>query len=72
VHLSSLNSAHVWPDLSETLADEQGAVDEHSVGGAVDLEVPEQDIGAEKREDLVYTVVGLVVDGDLEVGGVGR
>lgn len=72
VYLASLKSGHVRPDLPETLADKQGAVDEHTVGGAVDLEVPEQDIGAEEGQDLVYTVVRLAVDGDFGVGDIGR
>jgi hypothetical protein len=43
--------------LLKTKMHEERAVDEHAVGAAFDLEVGEQHIGAEEREDLVHDVV---------------
>lgn len=48
-------------DLAEALADEEDAVDEQAVGGALDLEVAEEGVGAEEREHLVEDVVRLGV-----------
>ncbi|KAJ8564027.1 hypothetical protein ON010_g7321 [Phytophthora cinnamomi] len=46
--------------LLEAQVHEERAVDEHAVGVALDLEVGEQHVGAEEREDLVHDV-GLVL-----------
>jgi hypothetical protein len=43
-----------------------------AVGGAFDLEVAEEGIGAEQREDFVEDVVGFRVWVDVKGGGVGR
>jgi hypothetical protein len=42
-----------------------------AVGGAFDLEVAEEGIGAEQREDFIEDVVGFRVWVDVEGGGVG-
>ena len=52
-------------DLAQTLAHEPDAVYQQPVGGALDLKVAEEGIGAEEGEDLVEDVVALVI-------GVGR
>lgn len=51
----------VGSDLAEALADEEDAVDEEAVGGALDLEVAEEGVGAEEGEHLVEDVVRLGV-----------
>lgn len=68
-YLLRLPRRHARLDLAQTLADEQDAVDEHAVGGALDLEVPEEGIGAEEGEDLVDAVVRLAVRVDVGLVG---
>ena len=46
-HLLCLPGRHCGPDLGQTFADKQDPIDEHPISRTVDLEVPEQDIGAE-------------------------
>lgn len=69
-YLLRLARGHARLDLAQTLADKEDPVDKHAVGGAVDLEVAEQDIGAEEGEDLVYAVVRLAIRRDIGVGDV--
>lgn len=52
---------HVRLDLGQTVGDEQDAVDQHAVCGALDLKVAEERVGPEQRQDLVQTVVRLRV-----------
>lgn len=59
-------------DLGETVAEEPDAVDEQAVGGALDLKVAEEGVGAEQREDLVEDVVALRVRVRALGGGQGR
>lgn len=68
-------------DLVEAVADEPDAVDEQPVGIALNLEVAEEGVCAEERENLIEDVVALAVRvGRLEQGqrrvrerqGVGR
>lgn len=59
-------------DFGEAVADEPDAVDEQAVGGALDLEVAEEGVGAEQGEDLVEDVVGLGLGVGGLVGGEGR
>lgn len=40
-------------DLGQAVADEPDSVNEQPVGGSLNLEVAEEGVGAEKREDLV-------------------
>lgn len=70
-YLLSLTSRHVRLDLPQTLADKQRSVDEHTIGGTIDFEVAEQDIGPEERENFIDAVVRLVVRGHIEIGDVG-
>lgn len=56
-YLFSFAGIHCRLDLPETLANKQGSVNEHAVGGAIDLEVAEKDIGTEQRQDLVDTII---------------
>lgn len=58
-------------DLAEAVAEEPDAVDEQAVGGALDLEVAEEGVGAEEGEDLVEDVVALRVRVGRLVGGEG-
>lgn len=48
-------------DLAQAVAQEPDAVDEQAIGGALDLEVAEEGVGAEEGEDLVEDVVALGV-----------
>jgi len=69
-YLLGFAGVHCRLHLPEALADEQGSINEHAVGRAVNLEVSEQDIGAKQRQDLVDAVVGLAVCGNVDVGGI--
>jgi hypothetical protein len=60
-------STHCRLDLPKALADEQGPIDKHAVGRAVDLEVTEQDIGAKEGQDLVDAIVGFAVGGNIDI-----
>jgi hypothetical protein len=60
---------HVRPDLGQAVGKEERAVDEQPVGGAVDLEVAEEGVGAEEGEDFIDDVVGFRVRVDVERGG---
>ena len=57
---------HVRLHFREAVGEEENAVDEHAVGGAFDLEVAEEGVGAEEGEDLVEAVVGFAVRVDVE------
>lgn len=70
-YLFCFPSIHRRLDLGETFANEEGSVDEHAVGGAVDFKVAKQNIGAKQRQDLIDAIVGLALGGDVKVGGVG-
>lgn len=48
VYLLSLPGTHRRLDLAETLADEERSINEHAVGGAIDLKVAEQHICPEE------------------------
>lgn len=69
--LLSFTGRHVRLDFPQTLADEQDAVDEHTISRAVDFKVAKQHIGTEEGDDLVDAVVGLIVRGHVGVGDVG-
>jgi len=70
IYLLCITSTHRRLDLPEAFADEQGSVDKHAVGGTVDLKVAEQHTGTEEGQDLIDTIVGLVVGRDVDVGGI--
>lgn len=46
------------PQFGETVAEEEDAVDQVAVGGALDFKVAEEDVGAEEGEGFVEDVVG--------------
>lgn len=69
-YLLSFAGVHCRLHLSEALADKESSINEHAVGRAVNLEIAEQDIGTEERQDLVNTVVGLIVRGNVDVGSI--
>jgi hypothetical protein len=71
IYLLGLPGIHRRLDLAETLADEEGSINEHAIGGAIDLKVAEQDICSEEGQDLVDTVVGLALRGDVHIGSIG-
>ena len=58
-------------EFCEAVGEEEDAVDEQAVGGAFDLEVAEECVGAEEGEDFVEDVVGFGVGVDVEGGGGG-
>lgn len=66
-HLLSVPLAHATPDLTQTLADEQDAINQQSIRRSFNLEVAEECIGAEEAQDFVERVVGLAIgiDGEL-------
>lgn len=53
------------PNLGQAVADIPDSVHEQTIGGTLNLEVAEEGICAEEREDLVQDIVALVV-------GIGR
>ena len=59
-------------ELGEAVGQEEDAVDEQPVGGAFDLEVAEEGVGAEEGEHFVEDVVGFRVRVHVEGGGCGR
>lgn len=59
--LGGIASRGLGLDLGQAVADEPDAVDEQAVGGALDLKVAEEGVGAEQGEDLVEDVVALAV-----------
>lgn len=69
-YLLCLPRCHRRLHLPQTLADKQRSVDKHAVRGAIDLEVAEEHVGAEERENLVDAVIRLTVCGDVDVEGV--
>lgn len=71
VYLLCVPRTHGRLDLPEAIADEQCPVNKHAIGRSIDLEIAEEDIGAEKGEDLVDTIVGLVVGRDVQVRSIG-
>lgn len=71
VYLLGFAGVHCRLNLPEALADEEGSIDEHAIGRAIDLEVPEQDVGTEKRQDLIDAVVGFIVGGNIDIGSIG-
>lgn len=71
VYLLGIPGSHRRLDLAETIANEERSINKHPVGRAVDLKVAEQHIGPEKRQDLIDAIVGLVLGGHVNVGGVG-
>lgn len=72
VYLLRLAGIHRQLDLPEALADEEGSVNQHTVGGTVDFEVAEQNICAEQGQDLIHTVVRFTFGGNVQVGGIRR
>lgn len=70
--LLGISPAHARLDGGQGLADEQDAINEHAVGGALDLEVAEEGVGAEEGENLVDRVVRLVRRLDRQLRHVGR
>ena len=56
---------HVRLHLGQAVGEEEDAVDQVAVGGALDLEVAEEGVGAEEGEGLVEDVVGLAVRVDV-------
>lgn len=71
VYLLSLTGVHCRLNLPEALADEEGSIDEHAIGRTIDLEVPEQHIGTEERQDFINAVVGFIVGGNIDIGSIG-
>lgn len=70
-HLLGVPFAHARLDDAQGLADEEDAIDEDAVGGALDLKVAEEGVGAEEGEDLVDGVVRLVRRLDRQLRHVG-
>lgn len=58
-HLLSFPPAHCRLDLPQAVADKQDSIDKDSVGGALDLKVPEEGVGSEQQQSLVQDIVGL-------------
>ena len=58
-------------EFCEAVGEEEDAVDEQPVGGALDLEVAEEGVGAEEGENFVEDVVRFGVRVDVEGGGGG-
>jgi len=52
--------------LGQAVGHKEDAIYQHAVGGALDLKVPEESVGAEEREDLVQAVVRFRVRVDVE------
>lgn len=71
-YLLSVPRTHCRLDLPKAIAHEKSSINQHSVGRTIDLKVPEEDVGTEKREDLVDTIVRLAFGSDVHVGGIGR
>ena len=71
VYLLRIPGSHRRLDLAETLADEERSINKHPIGRAVDLKVAEQHVGPEERQDLIDAIVGLVLGGHINVGGIG-
>lgn len=67
--LGSIADTGAGLDLGQAVTDEPDAVDKQTVGGALDLEVAEEGVGAEEGEDLVEDVVALAVRVGRLVGG---
>lgn len=59
---------HVRLHLPQTLAHPQNPIDQHPVCGALDLEVTEERVRAEKSEGLVEDVIVLGVGLDVQIG----
>ena len=57
--------------LSQRLAHKQYSVDQETIGGAFDLEVAEEGVGAEEGEYFVQGVVGFAVGVNVNIGEVG-
>jgi hypothetical protein len=64
-----LPRAHLRPDLAQTLANPQNAIDQQPVGRALDLEVAEECVCAEQAEHLVERIVGFRIGFGGQVGG---
>jgi hypothetical protein len=71
IYLLSLPGIHRRLDLAETLADEEGTINEHPVGGTIDLKVAEEHICAEQGQDLIDTIVGFALGGDVYIESIG-
>ena len=71
VYLLGLAGVHCRLHLPEALADEEGSINEHAIGGTIDLEVPEQDVCTEKRQNLINAIIGFIVGGNIDVGSIG-
>lgn len=71
IYLLGVPRTHSRLDLSKAIADEQGSINKHAIGRAIDLEVAEEDIGTEKGEDLVDAIVGFAVGSDVHVRSIG-
>lgn len=56
-YLFSISPPQVWLDLAQYLTDKQNTIDQHSVRRSLDLEVAEESICTEQRQDLVERVV---------------
>ena len=55
-------------EFGQAIGEEEDAVDEEAVGGAFDLEVAEEGVGAEEGQDFVEDVVGFRVGVDVQGG----
>lgn len=64
-YLLSIAHAHGWLDPPQTLRDPQDSIDQHAVGGALDLKVAEESVCAEQRQRLVQDVVRFAVRVDV-------
>lgn len=56
-YLFGISSTRVRLDLAQHFADVKNAVDQHSVGGPLDLEVAKESVCSEEREDLIKRIV---------------
>ena len=64
-----LPQAHGGPNLTQAIRYEEDAVDEDAVGGALDLEIAEEGVGAEEGYRLVQDIVVLTVRVDVQIVG---
>lgn len=70
-YLLRIPPSHTRLDFGQHLAHEQDPVDHDPVGRALDLEVAEECVCAEQREDFVEWVVGFMAGFNGEVRDVG-
>ena len=71
LYLLGVPLRHVRLHLPQALAHPQDPIDQHPVGGPLDLEVAEESVGAEKSKGFIEDIVVLGVGLNVEVGDAG-